>query len=177
MTNGKNIIRFWSFFAVALAVALLAITVVHNWHRIFPEGRVSQVYVRASAVEGIEASFVEDYRLNDTITLDVTLLEAKDSAAWQWLCEELGITSLDVFPPEIKALFMRPQAFEMLYIEPDTTIMQLENEHLSEVDSLPTIELHDVCAFNRYERMACVFHLCDENTMAVIVHKKTKELK
>lgn len=175
MTNGKNIIRFWSFFAVALAVALLAITVVHNWHRIFPEGRVSQVYVRASAVEGIEASFVEDYRLNDTITLDVTLLEAKDSAAWQWLCEELGIMSLDDVPLEIRGLFFKPQSFEYFYKSPDTLLLRDRVEVVSD-SAESRSDIKDVCVFSRYEKTACLFHGCDKPMRNAIVCKKTDEI-
>ena len=45
----------------------------------------SELYLRYEHVDGIKASFIKDYHVNDTLTLDVTLLQATDSAGWQQL--------------------------------------------------------------------------------------------
>lgn len=45
----------------------------------------SKLYLRYEHADGIKASFIKDYRINDTLTLDVTLLQATDSAGWDSL--------------------------------------------------------------------------------------------
>lgn len=51
----------------------------------------SELYLRYEHADGIKASFIKDYRINDTLTLDVTLLQATDSAGWQQLIEDFEI--------------------------------------------------------------------------------------
>ena len=86
MTIRKNIVRFWILFLLVLALALGAITVAHHWHRIFPTGEVSEYYTRYAGREGMDVSYVKDYRVNDTIQLNVTLLEIHDSLLWEQVC-------------------------------------------------------------------------------------------
>ena len=47
--------------------------------------RSSEVYKRYSRVEGVRATYIKDFPLNDTLTVAVTLLEATDSAGWSYL--------------------------------------------------------------------------------------------
>jgi hypothetical protein len=53
----------------------------------------SEVYKRYATVSGIDASFVKDFPVNDTLSVDVTLLHATDSAGWQYLIEAFHIPS------------------------------------------------------------------------------------
>ena len=67
---------------VALAVKFLFCAV--------PYWQSSEVYKKYKDVEGIRASYVKDFRVNDTLTVAVTLLEATDSAGWERLMERFG---------------------------------------------------------------------------------------
>ncbi len=67
---------------VALAVKFLFCAV--------PYWQSSEVYKKYKDVEGIRASYVKDFRVNDTLTIAVTLLEATDSAGWERLMERFG---------------------------------------------------------------------------------------
>ena len=51
----------------------------------------SDLYRRYEHADGISAAFVKDYRVNDTLTLDVTLLQATDSAGWQQMMHDFRI--------------------------------------------------------------------------------------
>ena len=53
--------------------------------------RSSEVYKRYCEVEGVRASYVKDYPVNDTLTIGVTLLEATDSAGWEYLLHAFNI--------------------------------------------------------------------------------------
>ena len=62
--------------------------------RILPESQCSPAYWHYAQVPGIEASFVKDFPLNDTVSIDVTLLQATTDPAWQRLREDFGINHL-----------------------------------------------------------------------------------
>ena len=61
------------------------------WPRTVPFSECSELYQRYADNEHVAASFVRNYRINDTLTLDVTLLQATDSAGWQQLIEDFEI--------------------------------------------------------------------------------------
>ena len=67
---------------VALAVKFLFCAV--------PYWQSSEVYKKYKDVEGIRASYVKDFRVNDTLTVAVTLLEANDTG-WERLLEDFRI--------------------------------------------------------------------------------------
>ena len=67
---------------VALAVKFLFCAV--------PYWQSSEVYKKYKDVEGIRASYVKDFRVNDTLTVGVTLLEANDTG-WERLMEDFRI--------------------------------------------------------------------------------------
>lgn len=50
----------------------------------------SEVYKKYCRVEGVRATYVKDFRVNDTLTIGVTLLEATDSAGWEYLLNAFG---------------------------------------------------------------------------------------
>ena len=50
--------------------------------RTVPYSQCSEVYKRYCEVEGIRATYLKDYRLNDTVTVGVTLLEAETDSGW-----------------------------------------------------------------------------------------------
>lgn len=90
----KNILKFWGVFFIILAVALGVITLIYRWHRIFPTHEVSEIYSRYAKEEGIDAAFVKDYRVNDSVTVDVTVLGATTDSAWSVLKKEYKIPEL-----------------------------------------------------------------------------------
>ena len=90
----KNILKFWGVFFIILAVALGVITLIYRWHRIFPTHEVSEIYSRYAKEEGIDAAFVKDYLVNDSITVDVTVLEATTDSAWAVLKKEYKVPAL-----------------------------------------------------------------------------------
>jgi hypothetical protein len=67
---------------VALAVKFLFCAV--------PYWQSSEVYKKYKDVEGIRASYVKDYPVNDTLTVAVTLLETNDTG-WERLMEDFRI--------------------------------------------------------------------------------------
>ena len=80
---------------ITLLVCLMMVGVfvaVLRWSRTVPLEECSEVYRRYCDMEGIRASYVKDYRVNDTLTVGVTLLEAEDSAVWNELVKVFNVS-------------------------------------------------------------------------------------
>ena len=61
-------------FIILCIVAVLVAVLVKRCPRTVPYEQCSEVYKRYSRVEGVRATYVKDYRINDTLTIGVTLL-------------------------------------------------------------------------------------------------------
>ena len=102
MNPRRGILRFWGVFLALLALALGVITLIHRWHRVFPSSEVSEVYAHYENVGGIDASFVKKYRINDSVFVDVTMLQATTDSAWNKLKKDFHVP---VIPKEYEKLF------------------------------------------------------------------------
>ena len=61
------------------------------WPRTVPFEQCSEIYQKYANVEDVSASFIKDYKVNDTVYVDVTLLEATDSVGWVTLKKDFDI--------------------------------------------------------------------------------------
>ena len=77
---------------LVLAVATAVGVVV--WRHVLPMRSVSDLYRHYEHADGIAASYIHNYHVNDTITLDVTLLEATTDSAWQALCADFALSDM-----------------------------------------------------------------------------------
>ena len=69
-----------------LAVVCLA---VYRCHTV-PLSQCSEVYRRYHDLPGIQASFIKDKQINDTLRVDMTLFEAEDSTSFASLLRAMG---------------------------------------------------------------------------------------
>jgi len=76
--------RFWLVLGVLVLAESAALVFVRR-PRTVPEGECSGVYQCYAHREGMEASFVRGFPINDTLKVDVTLLHAADGAGWDTL--------------------------------------------------------------------------------------------
>ena len=150
MNPRKGILRFWGVFLALLALALGVITLIHRWHRVFPSSEVSEVYAHYENVEGIDASFVKKYRINDSVFVDVTMLQATDSAGWKMIKEEFNIFDADDLPPEEREIFNTyfNQSIVLKKVVPGKYNQQSDTN----------VNNNDVIAYERAKKRVCIFH-------------------
>lgn len=55
---------------------------LHAHPRQLPYGQCSEVFLRYKDADGVRAAFLKDFRVSDSVRVDVTLLVARDSATW-----------------------------------------------------------------------------------------------
>ncbi|MBR3487820.1 MAG: hypothetical protein IKH33_00735 [Bacteroidales bacterium] len=90
---------------ITLLICLLAVgvaLVVVRCPRTVPWEQCSEVYKKYSQMDGINAAYIKDYRINDTLTVAVTLLEATTDSGWAVLQEDFNVP---VVPKEYEELF------------------------------------------------------------------------
>ena len=82
--------RYWIILtAIGLAGGLLALVVIRA-PRTVPLAETSEVYRQYRHQPGVRAAFIRQMPINDTLRLDMTLLEAEDSAAFADLLRKMG---------------------------------------------------------------------------------------
>lgn len=64
--------------------------------QVVPMDKCSDLYKRYANIDGIEATFIKDYRVNDSVTVDVTLLEATTDSAWGEVLQYLGVPDISL---------------------------------------------------------------------------------
>ena len=69
--------------------------------QVVPFSQCSDVYKRYAKMDGVDATFIKDYKVNDTVFVDVTLLEAIDSTGWDILKKDFEVPNL---PLELQQL-------------------------------------------------------------------------
>ena len=83
--------RYLLCFLVATALSLGAVVAWRLWPRPLPPEECSELYRTYKDTPGIDATFIKDFHVNDTVYVNVTLLQATDSAGWEMLISDFMI--------------------------------------------------------------------------------------
>ncbi|MBR3489580.1 MAG: hypothetical protein IKH33_09710 [Bacteroidales bacterium] len=149
-------------FIILCVVAVLVAVLVKRCPRTVPYEQCSEVYKRYSRVEGVRATYIKDFRVNDTLTIGVTLLEATDSAGWKYLLQKFNISQ------EMQTVFEQVDFGVMSWNSPKdnpevraTTIGECRDVSLTDKDI-------EICACSFRERKICVFHTQSEEEILAI---------
>ena len=127
---------------------------------VVPYWQCSEVYKRYHKVEGVRATYIKNFPLNDTLTIGVTLLEATDSAGWEVLQRDFKLIPL---PPEALAFF-------------DTNSVNLclasKDDYCKGKDSI--ILNNDVIAVSYYRQQVSVFSIVTEKQLDAVFLNQIK---
>ena len=156
--------RFWLIVAILALVEAVILFVALQWKYIFPSREVSDLYTRYENVDGVAASFIKDYKVNDTVFVDVTLLETKDTALWDSLCKDFGIALFSMYPKEYREIMSIEHSFGQQVIK-DTIV--LENDSLYK---------ENLIIFSHINMSMCIFHKINDSQYDAIVNEKHKEI-
>ena len=138
----------------------LAYTVV-RWPRTVPLEECSEVYKRYSEVEGVRATYVKDYRVNDTLTVGVTLLEATDTAGWEYLLQAFNV------PRELTEIEdIDVWTWHALRNQPEKRYNLIDNECQVEKSEL------EIVSMSTKNQQICVFHTQNGEEHDAVVDKK-----
>lgn len=132
--------------------------------QVVPFSQCSDVYKRYAKMDGVDATFIKDYKINDTVFVDVTLLETKDTALWDSLCADFGIASITKFPIKFRDNLTASNSYSLRVIK-------------DSADSDCGVEYRKYVIIFSYSRMTmCIFHNVDNIQYTAIIEKETKEV-
>ena len=126
--------------------------------------RSSEVYKRYCEVEGVRASYVKDYPVNDTLTIGVTLLEATDSAGWEYLKQAFAISTEMVRAAEKIPSF---DVWIRQTLKDHPEIRYDEND-----DSSSDTKEVEIVAISISKQEICVLHTQNEQERDAVFYKK-----
>lgn len=149
--NKKKIIYPTLLFLVIAGVAIG----VRLWPRTVPDAQCGELYEKYAKVEGIGATFIKDYRVNDSVTVDVTVLEATDSVGWQELRTDFKIPC---YPSELGKIKGKNISYKYAS----------KKDYTKGTDTTNILD-NDCVAINYTDSTLCIFHYNDEETRKVIV--------
>ena len=139
----------WILTLLMVAAVVAAVAVVFCRH-ILPRWQVSDIYRRYEHVDGIAASYIHNYPVNDTLSLDVTLLEATDSDGWQTLSDDFGITPLE------------DELQQKIDSGKDLVFVREVNGQNMKVQADSICDNTKLIAISYLKKTVCIFHVADD---------------
>ena len=79
----RNISLYWGAVALAALLIAAAFYLARSHPRTVPLAECSDVYRRYADTPGVNAAYIKDYRVNDTLTICATVLEVTNDSAWK----------------------------------------------------------------------------------------------
>lgn len=128
------------------------------WPRTVPLAQCSEVYRLYVNNPSIRASFIKDFRINDTVSVDVTLLEATDSVGWNKLVEELNLVT-----PDSASQCDLDKGMDLIFLK------QVKKDNYSQKAITPFGNV-DVLATSYLKKKVAVFHTKNRNEKYSVFH-------
>ena len=82
--------RLWPITILLCLLLAAGCIILVRCPRTVPDDQCSEVYRRYKDRDDLSVAFVKDYRIGDSIIVDVTTITAKDSASWENLQREMN---------------------------------------------------------------------------------------
>lgn len=131
--------------------------------QVVPYEQCSDVYRKYAQTEGVDATFIKDYRVNDSVFVDVTMLEAKTDSAWTILQTDFNVP---IIPEEYRELFASSNSVDFWLASKDNP-----------KDCTDTIISHNnIIAMSRQMQTICICHIENKRQADAIMDRKTHEL-
>lgn len=120
--------RRWTITLIVILAVAAAVPVFKYWPRTSDDSECSAYYRSWQHRDGVRATYIKGKSLNDTLRVDLTLLQATDSEGWALLCREFDIAEADT---ETKALLQEGNPDIVLSILSPTPVDFADTVHVA----------------------------------------------
>ena len=159
----KHIKIFWRIvFALSLLTALAA-SLPFLWPRLFPSLYATDAYRTYADRPGIDATCLHNFPLDDTLTIDVTILQATDSLGWAVLRRDFSL------PDEVI------EVQEMTNKRSVNFFLAPKNNYSAPMDTTDICN-NDLVTMCVKDRTVMVFDIKNRNQITAIMLYKIREL-
>ena len=140
-----------------LLLTLLGVAAVAAWRYILPERHVSDLYRRYHNADGIAASYIHNFPVNDTVFVDATLLEATDSVSWTTLKKDFEVPDPS---PDFQQFIDSGEDLIYVKLIPKSTAS----------DTILNPYPKDVLAISPLNRTLTIFHIANAEEKHAVFH-------
>ena len=147
-----------------LAACLLAFgvtTVALWWPQLTASEEVSDLYRRYADDGHLDVAFIRGFRVNDTLRLDVTTLQARDSVGWERLKEDFSIKEATL-----------PVQESIAKGDDVVTVRLTPRDNPGQPMDTTDMLLNDVLAVSRLHMTVSVFNISSEQEIDAVIHSK-----
>ena len=148
--------RYLLCFLVATVLSLGTVVAWRLWPRPLPPEECSELYRAYMDTPGVDATFIKDFQVNDTVTVDVTMLQATDSAGWEMLMTDLN------FSDEIKEAIN-------LWRQHNFVLMRFFPKGHMDLPPDTVFLNNDILAIDWAEQTLAIFHITDRIQSKAII--------
>ena len=134
---------------ILLCLFIIAASIVAvRWPRTVPLSQCSELYRHYADNPDIHASFIKDFRINDTLVVDVTLLKAASDTGWALLRKDFNLN----IPKESEELFYESGRASWKYIPKANPALPPDSNMLN----------NDCLAISFSKHILCIFTITDD---------------
>lgn len=147
-----------------ILIVLLPVALVSLWvymPRTVPLEECSDLYRRYADNRHVDAAFLRGFRVNDSVAVDVTTLQARDSVGWVLMCQEFNIKPA---APSVSESIARGEDVVTVRLTPHSG----PGQPMDTVDML----LNDVLAVSRRDMSIGVFETRTEQEINAVCHSR-----
>ncbi len=148
--------RYLLCFLVATVLSLGAVVAWRLWPRPLPPEECSELYRTYKDTPGIDATFIKDFHVNDTVSVDVTLLQATDSAGWETLLSNVRMTK------------DTEEHFKILKNKKAVSSQSFPKGHLG-LPPDPVFINNDLLTIDWAEQELAIFHITERKQLEAII--------
>ena len=151
--------------SICLVGLLTSLAIVYFRYTV-PYWQCSEVYKRYHKVEGVEAAYVKNFPINDTLTVAVTLLQAADSAGWEYLLQAFNIPADMVVAAKANPAF-DIWVWQVLKDHPET-------RYVSNGDGDGDTVKTEIMSTSFRKQEVCIFHTQNEEEGDAVFRNKIR---
>ena len=89
--------RRWTITLLLLAAIVVVVALVAYWHHTVPSSQCSAFYRHYENNPHLSVTYIKDFPIDDTLTVDVTTIRALDDEGWDTLCVVFQVPELPEF--------------------------------------------------------------------------------
>ena len=146
-------------YLVAAIAAIGGTLAFRLWPRTVPPEEASELYRRYADTPGVDATFIKGFHVNDTLSLDVTLLQATDSMGWETLVTDF----------QLPTIFLTSENHNVIFRKAKKGHTDRQRDPISENNDqiIVAVDIHAIS----------IFHITDKNQFYQLILKQAKDLK
>lgn len=148
--------KTWLFTVFICLLIIAGGGAVVLWPRTIPFDKCSESYKIYANNPSVEASFIKDFRINDTLTVNITQLKAKDSAGWAQLMYDYEIPDLP------------PSFIQRINNDEDIVFLKAIFNNDNEQGTSTNNEFNAVMAISFLHNKITIFHITTDDELSAL---------